>query len=180
MKNANPVWRLMGSGLLGLVLGLFAACDKAAPAKEGPPKSIADHFDITVGGKVVHMQIAITPAESQRGLMDRRDLGPDDGMIFIFDHPQQMSFWMHDTPTPLDIGFFDDGGMLEEIYPMQPFDENSIHSRSTMLTLALEMNQGWYHDHGVKPGAEIDLKALAAAIKARGFDPKHYGINATP
>ncbi len=163
-----------------LGLSLLAGCDQTEPAKTEPLKTGADFFDIHVGAKVVHMQLAVTPAESEHGLMDRRDLGPDDGMLFLFAKPQQMSFWMHHTPTPLDIGFFDDGGMLEEIYPMQPFDENSIHSRSTMLTLALETNQGWFGNNGVKPGAQIDLKALAAALKARGFDPRKFGITASP
>jgi uncharacterized membrane protein (UPF0127 family) len=164
--------------LIALALGALAGCDQTEAKKDEPLKTVADYFDIKVGSKVVHMQLAVTGAEQQHGLMDRRDLGADQGMLFIFDHPQQMSFWMHNTPTALDIGFFDDGGLLEEIYPMQPFDENSIHSRSTMLTLALEMNQGWYQSNGVKPGAQIDLKALVAALKARGFDPKRLGVSA--
>jgi len=180
MKNANPVWRWGWGVWCALVLGLVAGCDQTAPVKAEAHKGIADRFDIHVGARIVHMQIAVTPAESQRGLMERRDLGPDDGMLFVFAKPQQMSFWMHDCPTPLDIGFFDDGGMLEEIYPLQPFNENSVRSRSTMLSLALEVNQGWFLASGVKPGAQIDLAAVAAALQARGFDPKNYGINVAP
>jgi uncharacterized membrane protein (UPF0127 family) len=87
-----------------------------------------------------------------------------------------MSFWMHDTPTALDIGFFNAAGELVEIYPMLPFDEKSITSRSRELKYAIEMNQGWYHDHGVKPGAKLDLKALAEALKARDIDPLRLQI----
>jgi uncharacterized protein len=112
----------------------------------------------------------------QRGLMERRDLGRDDGMIFIYDRPQQMSFWMRNTPTPLDIGFFDASGTLQEIYPMHPFDERTVSSRSTQLQFALEMNQGWFSANGVKPGAKLDLKALADALKARGFELKQFGL----
>lgn len=108
--------------------------------------------------------------------MDRHDLGRDDGMIFIYESPQQMSFWMRNTPTPLDIGFFSPTGVLEEVYPLHPFDETAVASRTMRLQFALEMNQGWYRENGVKPGAQIDLKALVAALQARGFNPKRYGL----
>ncbi|MBI4624333.1 MAG: DUF192 domain-containing protein [Verrucomicrobia bacterium] len=135
-----------------------------------------DYFPIKIGDKVVRLQLAVRPEEMERGLMDRRDLGRDDGMIFIYEKSQRMQFWMRNTPTPLDIGFFDQGGKLEEIYPLYPFDERTVSSRSEELRFAVEMNQGWYRDNGVKPGAQLDLKALAAALKARGFEPKRYGL----
>lgn len=122
------------------------------------------------------MQLAVREAEMTQGLMERRDLGRDEGMLFVYARPQRMSFWMRNTPTPLDIGFFDDGGMLEEIYPLHPFDETPVATRSTLLTMALEMNQGWFQANGVKPGAQIDLKAVAEALKARGFAPEKYGL----
>jgi len=179
-----PGWRWPAPRLLGcLVLALAstfvsAGCGKekaAAPAAEAP-KTVADFFPIAVGGKTVRMQLAVLPAEMERGLMGRRDLGRDDGMIFLYAKPQQMSFWMHDTPTALDIGFFDHDGMLEEVYPMYPFDEKTVNSRSPQLQFALEMNQGWFSASGVKPGMELDRKALAAALKARGFDPAKFGL----
>jgi len=139
-------------------------------------KTVSDFFPIAVGGKTVRMQLAVRSPEMQRGLMDRHDLGRDDGMIFIYESPQQMSFWMRNTPTPLDIGFFSPTGVLEEVYPLHPFDETAVASRTMRLQFALEMNQGWYRENGVKPGAQIDLKALVAALQARGFNPKRYGL----
>lgn len=139
-------------------------------------KSVADFFPIKVGEVVVRMQLAVRPAEMQRGLMERRNLGPDDGMIFVYERPQQMSFWMHNTPTPLDIGFFTRDGTLQEVYPLHPFDETSVASRSSELQFALEVNQGWFRERGVKPGAKLDLKALAAALKERGFEPRKFGL----
>ncbi len=141
------------------------------------PKTVADFFPIKVGDKVVRLQLAVRAHEMQRGLMGRRDLGRDDGMIFIYEKPQQMSFWMHNTPTPLDIGFFDPDGTLREIYPLHPFDEKTVASRGDRLQFALEMNQGWFDSNYVSPGAQLDLKGLAAALKARGFDPAKYGIS---
>lgn len=159
--------------MLALAL-LVAGCHK--PDTGVSAKTVADRFDVKVGGQVVHLQLAVTPPEMERGLMERRDLGEADGMLFVYDRPQQMSFWMRNTPTALDIGFFDRGGLLEEIYALQPFDETGVQSRSTRLALALEMSQGWFAANGVKPGAPIDLAAVRAALKDRGFDPGRYVI----
>lgn len=164
----------MGCALLGC-MATFAGCRDSSAERERP-KTVTDVFEIKVGGKPVRMQIAVREAEMARGLMERRDLGRDEGMLFVYARPQRMSFWMRNTPTPLDIGFFNRHGMLEEIYPLYPFDENSVQSRSTMLSLALEVNQGWFRDNGVKPGAHIDLVAVRAALKARGFEPWRFGF----
>lgn len=178
VKNANLVCGRFGwvAVMLALatVLGLAACAAKKAEAEA--PKTAADFFEVRIGGKVVRMQLAVREEEMARGLMERRDLGANDGMLFVYTKPQRMSYWMRNTPTPLDIGFFDSGGMLEEIYPMHPFDETPVQSRSTLLTMALEMNQGWFHANGVKPGAQIDLAAVAAALKARGFEPERFGM----
>lgn len=177
MKNANPVWATLRWSLVALLAWSLVGCDQSAPAtKAAAPKTVAEYFEIGLGEKVVRMQLAVRPAEMERGLMERRDLGPDDGMLFVYERPQQMSFWMRNTPTPLDIGFFNRHGMLEEIYPMHPFDETPVRSRSTLLSFALEMNQGWFRENGVKPGAQLDVKALAAALEARGFAPEKYGV----
>ena len=66
--------------------------------------------------------------------------------------------------------------MLREVYPMQPFDESTVSSRSDQSQFPLEMNQEWFSNHGVRPGAQLDLQAVAAALKARGFDPQKFGL----
>lgn len=151
---------------------LAAGCGAKAPEPVAVVKTVADYFPIQVGDQMVRMQLAVLPQEQERGLMERRDLAPDQGMIFVYRSPQQMTFWMHNTPTPLDIGYFNADGELVEIYPMLPYDEKTIASRSRDLKFALEMNLNWYRDHGVKPGAKLDLKALAEALKQRDIDPK--------
>lgn len=166
-----PSWLI--SGLLAL--SVLSGCGNAE--KQLPePKTVEDYFPIKVGGQVVRMQLAITLAESQKGLMFRKTMGADEGMIFLYDQPQQMSFWMRNCEFPQDIGFFDTTGELKEIYPLYPHDERPVASRSRQLKFALEMNQGWYRQHGLKPGAKLDLAALAEAVKARGFKPATYGL----
>lgn len=168
----------LGAILLGLAItGVLTACGKEKPAtSRSEPKPAGHFFDVDVGGKTVRMQLAVLPGEQERGLMFRRDLGPNDGMLFVYAKPQQVSFWMRNTPTPLDIGYFDADGVLVEVYPLQPFDEAPVKSRSGNIKFPLEMNQGWFSANAVKPGARLDLKAISKALQERGFDPAKYGL----
>jgi uncharacterized protein len=177
VKNANLVsWQTGGVVLLAVVALVLTGCNKAGADKPAAPKSVAEYFLIKVGERTVRMQLAVLPAEQQQGLMFRTDLGPDDGMLFPYRTAQAMRFWMRNTPTALDIGFFDAEGVLQEIYQMYPRDETTVRSRSDRLRYALEMNQGWYRANSVRPGAKLDLAAFAAALKARGFDPVTFGL----
>jgi len=109
-------------------------------------------------------------------LMGRRDLAEDQGMIFVYKSARRVSFWMRNTPTLLDIGFFTKDGVLTEVRQMFPFDETSVPSARDDIQFALEMNQDWFARHNLRAGAQLDLKALAAALKARGFNPADYGM----
>jgi uncharacterized membrane protein (UPF0127 family) len=148
----------------------------AAFAVPADPKPVTAWFPIRVGDKTVRMQLAVLEAEMEHGLMERRDLAEDEGMIFVNPSPRHQDFWMHDCPTPLDVGFFTPDGILAEIYPMYSYDDTTVSSRGSNLQFALEMNQGWFQASHVGPGAQLDLKALAAALAARGFDPQKFGL----
>lgn len=175
MKNANPVSSWAGAVALALVVLLSDGCG-AAKTAEPAVKTVWDHFAIDVGGHSARLQLAVLQAEQERGLMQRPDLSGDDGMIFAYPTPQRLDFWMRNTPEPLDIAYIGPDGVIEEVYHMLPLDERGISSRSDRLQYAVEMPQGWYEAHGVRPGARLDLKAVADALKARGFDPARFGI----
>jgi hypothetical protein len=179
---------LTRAGLAVVVMAL-AGCAKGddVAAAPGVVEKVADaakakgadaFFPFTVGGVTLRVQVVVTQDEQQRGLMGRRDLGPDDGMVFVYPLPQQMSFWMRNTPTPLDIGFFKEDGTLGEVYPMFPYDETPVRSAGADYTMALEVNQGWFAKNGLKPGAKADLGLLAEALRARGFRPERYSVRA--
>ncbi len=176
MKNANPVsWQ--GRWFAALVVALvLSGCGQAAPTADPTPKTVADAFPVKLGAATVQLQLAVTGPEMQRGLMERTGLKSDHGMIFIYTRPQSLSFWMRNTPTPLDIGFFTADGELREIYPLHPFDETAVGSHRKDLQFAVEMNQGWFKANGVKPGDKLDLAAIVAALNARGFPPRAFGL----
>lgn len=159
-----------------LLLALFwSGCRQNAPLPLAS-KTVSDSFAIKVGEQTVQMQLAIFSAEMEHGLMERSYLGSDQGMLFVYREPTQMSFWMRNTQLPLDIGFFSREGELKEIYTMLPYDEKTTGSRSNALQFALEMNQGWFRTHGLKPGMKLDLVALREALKARGVTPEDFGL----
>lgn len=177
MKNANPVSFGLGAAAAALLCAFAAGCGAGKPA-EAPsaPKTVLDHFTVGVGGHPVSLQFAVTPGEGARGLMQRMDLGKDEGMIFVADAPQRERFWMKDTPEALDIAFAGRDGVIAEIYPLYPFNLETVSSRGDRMQYAVEMRQGWFSENGVRAGAVIDLKAVAAALKARGFEPAKYGL----
>ena len=72
------------------------------------------------------MEVARTEAQREHGLMGRKDLGPRDGMIFVFDRDQRLSFWMKNTPTPLSIAFLSAEGKILQIEDMEPFSEKVV------------------------------------------------------
>lgn len=155
---------------------VLTAWGDSPPRQAHGDKTVADRFSIKIGDRLVAMQIAALPAELQQGLMFRQTMGSDEGMLFVFTKPQQMGFWMRNTILPLDIGYIDSTGRLKEIYPMYPLDEKPVTSRSHAIQYCLEMNQGWYARHGVKAGAALDLKAVAAALQARGLPALAAGL----
>ena len=158
------------------LLALLTACGGSDAARNAEPKTVDDRFAIKVGDRTVQMQVAAKAPEVQKGLMFRQAMGEEEGMLFVFTVPQPQSFWMRNTTLPLDIGFFDPAGELKEIYPMYPLDERLVKSRSRNIQFCLEMNQGWFKRNDVKPGAKLDLKAVAAALKARGLRPEAAGL----
>ena len=177
MQNANQVSLPLRVLVLAVFLALSIGIGRSEGTQSATAKNAATEFySIAVGGKAVRMQLAVKRAEMERGLMGRTDLKTEDGMLFVYAEPQRMSFWMRNTPTPLDIGFFAADGTLKEIYPLYPFDETAVVSRGEALVFALEMKQGWFEFNGVKPGAQLDLKALAVALRLRGFSPAAYGL----
>ena len=90
--------------------------------------------------------------------MGRRDLGPRDGMIFVFDRDDHLSFWMKDTPTALSIAFLSTQGRVLEIADMQPFSRTVIRSRLS-ARYALEMRQGAFAELGIREGDTFSLPA---------------------
>jgi hypothetical protein len=101
--------------------------------------------------KEIWVEVAETPEERNRGLMGRKYLGKDEGMLFIFEGENYHSFWMKNTLLPLSIAFIDRDGRIVWMTDMKPLTLDS-HIPPRPVLYALEMNQGWFSKNGIKAG----------------------------
>lgn len=161
---------LRASAALYLLL-IVTACEQSPPANALPAST---WFPLQVGTTELEAQLAVRPAEMARGLMFRRQLGADQGMLFVYRAPQRMSFWMKNTELPLDIGFFDPEGTLLEVRQLEPHNETPVPSSSSNVQFALEMHEGWFARQGLEPGAVLSLSAVKQALEARGFETEKF------
>jgi uncharacterized membrane protein (UPF0127 family) len=101
--------------------------------------------------KEIRVEVAKTPEERARGLMGRRSLGKDEGMLFIFEKEDYHGFWMKNTYIPLSIAFIDKDGRIVQITDMKPLSLET-HDPPHPILYALEMNKGWFSINGFKVG----------------------------
>ena len=111
---------------------------------------------LAVGGERFDVELAVTAEQRRQGLMFREQLGEREGMLFVFEEEQTVSFWMRDTPLPLSIAFIDARGMIVHMADMVPFSEAPVPSRFP-VRYALEVNRGAFERAGVEVGDLVDL-----------------------
>jgi uncharacterized protein len=112
------------------------------------------------GGKEVELRVEIADNlfEQARGLMYRKELGEDRGMLFIYTEERELSYWMKNTRIPLSIAYIDSEGRIVDILDMKPLDDEPPHYISSEpVQYALEVNQGFFERKGVKEGDHVEL-----------------------
>jgi uncharacterized membrane protein (UPF0127 family) len=119
---------------------------------------------LSVNGHKLTAEVASTEATRTEGLMHRRILPADRGMLFVFPEASRHAMWMMNTYIPLSVAFLDEGGTIINIEDMKPHTRDS-HPSAKPAKYALEMNLGWFAKRGIKPGAKI--KGLEQAPPAK-------------
>lgn len=108
-------------------------------------------MEIEIGDKKYKVQIARTEEEKEKGLQGVTSLPEDEGMLFIYDEPQTVGFWMDSTEIPLDIIFINNDEEVISIYQGEP--NSRTIAEEDNVKYVLEVNQG----SGIKPGDELDF-----------------------
>jgi uncharacterized membrane protein (UPF0127 family) len=109
---------------------------------------------LKAGMHLIRAEVAADYSTRGRGLMHRKSLAPNAGMLFIFDAPAVHCMWMKNTYIPLSVAFLDEKGEIINIADMQPHSEQS-HCAARPALYALEMDRGWFAARGIKPGSRL-------------------------
>jgi len=117
---------------------------------------------LEAGKHRIDAEVAADEQTRQLGLMYRSHLPPGQGMLFVFPSSSRICMWMKNTLIPLSVAFLDEEGRILNIEDMTPLNEES-HCAVKSARYALEMNRGWFAEHGVKAGNRIEgVKFLSA------------------
>jgi uncharacterized membrane protein (UPF0127 family) len=154
MEAILPRYKTIRLTLLFLVL---AAVCRIGPASAQP-------LTIHAGGSTYkfEVELATTPAEREQGLMFRKSMAPNAGMLFLYPSEQPVAFWMKNTLIPLDMLFLKaDGSIARIAHNAVPLDETPIPSNAAVKAV-LEVNGGTAATLGIKEGDKVDYTAAPA------------------
>ena len=121
----------------------------AAPAFAQLPS-----VQLNAGIHLIRAEVAADFTTRMTGLMHRKSMPQNAGMLFIFDDKSIHCMWMKNTLIPLSVAFVDDEGAIVNIADMEPHNEQS-HCATKPVRYALEMNRGWFAARGIKPGSRL-------------------------
>ncbi|OGN65009.1 MAG: hypothetical protein A3E80_00710 [Chlamydiae bacterium RIFCSPHIGHO2_12_FULL_49_9] len=131
---------------------------------------LAANLTLQIGDQLVDAEIADTNETRQTGLMNRDHLEEGTGMLFVFEKPQILSFWMKDTKIPLSIAFFDAEKKLLNTADMDPYSNSLCHSLA-LAKYALEVPRGWFARHEIRRGMKFSFHDHPLSGKMNVLEP---------
>lgn len=111
-------------------------------------------MELTAGFHRIEAEVAADQQNRMTGLMNRKAMPPQRGMLFVFPEKNTHCMWMRNTFLPLSVAFLDEEGRIINIEDMQPQTEDN-HCAKVPARYALEMNLGWFSQRGIKPGTKL-------------------------
>ena len=110
---------------------------------------------LQVGNIFFQAEVADEETERSTGLMFRKTLAPDAGMLFVMPQTGPVGFWMKNTGVPLTIAYLDASGRILELHDLVPYNEKIVSSHFPYIAYALEMPQGWFTKNNIWPGERL-------------------------
>jgi|TARA_B100000768_G_scaffold78475_1_gene74596 hypothetical protein len=141
----QKLFKIFAKRFLNLLLILILS--QSAVALEVHFKSASKSLDV---------EVANSDIKRRQGLMHRKDLAKDRGMLFLWPQSNTKCMWMKNTSLPLSVAYLSNDGVIQEIYNMIPFSEDSVCSAYS-TRIALEVNAGWFEENGIAVGDKLDF-----------------------
>lgn len=157
--NSEPTVNNIGKNYLIIPaivwVALFLLHPPLCPAQSGPQPTLPA-IELRIGTKKITAEVADEDHERAAGLMFRKSLASDSGMLFVMDDSGPVGFWMKNTEVPLTIAYIDPAGVIKELHDLQPRNEKPVPSRFPNIAYALEMPQGWFTKNNIWPGERLE------------------------
>jgi uncharacterized protein len=132
---------------------LIAILSGSAWSQDGPQLQLP-RVTLKAGMHLIQTQVAATPEQRATGLMHRKEMPVNEGMLFVFEQRAGQCFWMKNTLLPLTAAFVADDGTIVNLADMQPQTLDS-HCSAQPVRYVLEMNQGWFAKRGIQAGTRL-------------------------
>lgn len=150
--------------LAALAAVIALSVPPAFAAEQKPLPRTTVYIDTPQGPHAFRVEIAADPASQELGLMYRKQMAPDEGMLFDFHYPQMEAFWMKNTVLSLDLIFIRKDGTISSIAPRAtPFSTTTIPSAEPVLAV-LEINGGRAEALGIEPDAVVHHALFGNAL----------------
>ena len=121
---------------------------------QGMPQTQLQRTTLNAGMHLIQVQLAQDFEQRQIGLMWRKEMPQNEGMLFIFEQPAVQCFWMRNTLLPLTAAFVLDDGSIVNLADMKPLNDDS-HCSKKPVRFVLEMNQGWFAKRNIQAGFKL-------------------------
>ena len=144
--------------LLLLIAGSLTAFNAMG---QGSPQMNLPRVTLNAGMHLIQAQVAQDFEQRQIGLMWRKDMPQNEGMLFVFEQASVQCFWMRNTLLPLTAAFVADDGTIVNLVDMKPQSDDS-HCSKKPVRFVLEMNRGWFAKKGIKEGSKLGGKPFTA------------------
>jgi uncharacterized membrane protein (UPF0127 family) len=141
-------------GLVGLIQACWLLLHAGWATAQPIPQLELPRVTLSAGMHLIHAQVASSPDQRSVGLMYRREMPVNEGMIFVFERPEVQCFWMKNTLLPLTAAFVADDGSIVNLADMKPQSTDS-HCSTQPVRYVLEMHQGWFDKRGIKAGSRL-------------------------
>jgi len=148
---------------------LLASCDNKSDVAQTPPSPptnpphlYLDHaqprlrtIKLWLGAQEMDAEMALTQTQVATGMMYRKEMGTNDGMLFVFPRPHRTAFYMRNTVIPLSAAYIDPEGTILEVHDLKPLEETPVEAATDNIQFVLETPQGWFKKNNIGVGTVI-------------------------
>lgn len=155
VEGIFPCWATINAmNTISAVLLATLMFGQGIASAQDTPQTQLPRTTLSVGMYQLDVQLATTSEQHATGLMFRKEMPQHEGMLFVFESPSRLCFWMKNTLLPLTAAFLADDGSIVNLEDMKPQTTES-HCAAKPVRYVLEMNKGWFTKKGFKPGTKL-------------------------